>query len=218
MEKEHTYKEIELRSEEVQEVMNRVPAWILRSGITVLFVIVVALVAGSYWFKYPDVIAAEVTVSTQDPPAYVVARAAGRLENLYVQNGQEVEPDTNLGTIENTACASDVFSLQERMRKWKQEGYTPESGKGLFLHSETDRWRLGEIQSAYAAFVSTLSEMVRMNELGYYAKKLQSQRELLETQKKYYGQVRSQYFLIEKEYALAHLRIREIQFSIIARR
>lgn len=73
MEKEHTYKEIELRSEEVQEVMNRVPAWILRSGITVLFVIVVALVAGSYWFKYPDVIAAEVTVSTQDPPAYVVA-------------------------------------------------------------------------------------------------------------------------------------------------
>lgn len=204
MEKEHTHKEIELRSEEVQEVMNRVPAWILRSGITVLFVIVVALVAGSYWFKYPDVIAAEVTVSTQDPPAYVVSRAAGRLENLYVQNGQEVGPDTNLGTIENTACASDVFSLQERMRKWKQEGYTPESGKGLFLHSETDRWRLGEIQSAYAAFVSTLSEMVRMNELGYYAKKLQSQRELLETQKKYYGQVRSQYFLIEKEYALAH--------------
>lgn len=133
MEKEHTYKEIELRSEEVQEVMNRVPAWILRSGITVLFVIVVALVAGSYWFKYPDVIAAEVTVSTQDPPAYVVSRAAGRLENLYVQNGQEVGPDTNLGTIENTACVSDVFSLQERMRKWKQEGYTPESGKGLFL-------------------------------------------------------------------------------------
>ena len=110
MEKEHTHKEIELRSEEVQEVMNRVPAWILRSGITVLFVIVVALVAGSYWFKYPDVIAAEVTVSTQDPPAYVVSRAAGRLENLYVQNGQEVGPDTNLGTIENTACASDVFA------------------------------------------------------------------------------------------------------------
>ena len=46
MEKEHTHKEIELRSEEVQEVMNRVPAWILRSGITVLFFIVVALVAG----------------------------------------------------------------------------------------------------------------------------------------------------------------------------
>ena len=95
MEKEHTYKEIELRSEEVQEVMNRVPAWILRSGITVLFVIVVALVAGSYWFKYPDVIAAEVTVSTQDPPAYVVARAAGRLENLYAVSYTHLTLPTN---------------------------------------------------------------------------------------------------------------------------
>lgn len=43
-----------------------------------------------------------------------------------------------------------------------------------------------------------------MKELGYYAKKLQSQKELLATQKKYYDQVRRQYFLIEKEYALAH--------------
>ena len=34
-EKEKRYKEIELRSEEVQEVMNHVPAWILRWGITV---------------------------------------------------------------------------------------------------------------------------------------------------------------------------------------
>ena len=204
MEKEHTHKEIELRSEEVQEVMNRVPAWILRSGITVLFIIVVVLVAGSYWFKYPDVITAEVTVSTQEPPSYVMARSAGRLADLYVQNGQEVKPDMNLGVIENTARAVDVFSLKGKMQKWKQEGYTPESGKNLFLLSETDRWRLGEIQSAYAGFVSTLSEVVRMKELGYYAKKLQSQKELLATQKKYYDQVRRQYFLIEKEYALAH--------------
>ncbi len=31
----------------------------------------------------------------------------------------------------------------------------------------------------------------------------------METQKKYYGQVRSQYFLIEKEYALAHASTRD---------
>lgn len=132
MEKEHTHKEIELRSEEVQEVMNRVPAWILRSGITVLFIIVVVLVAGSYWFKYPDVITAEVTVSTQEPPSYVMARSAGRLADLYVQNGQEVKPDMNLGVIENTARAVDVFSLKGKMQKWKQEGYTRNRGKAFF--------------------------------------------------------------------------------------
>ena len=50
MEKEEKkYKEIELRSEEVQEVMGEIPPWILRWGITILFVIVMALLTGS-WF------------------------------------------------------------------------------------------------------------------------------------------------------------------------
>ena len=46
-------KDIELRSEEVQEVMGQVPAWIVRWGITLLFLVVVALLVGSCFFKYP---------------------------------------------------------------------------------------------------------------------------------------------------------------------
>ena len=47
-------KDIELRSEEVQEVMGQVPAWIVRWGITLLFLVVVALLVGSCFFKYPS--------------------------------------------------------------------------------------------------------------------------------------------------------------------
>ena len=50
---------IELRSEEVQEVMGQIPAWIVRWGITLLFLVVVALLVGSCFFKYPDVITAD---------------------------------------------------------------------------------------------------------------------------------------------------------------
>ena len=46
----------ELRSEEVQEVLGWVPPWILRSGITVLFFIVIVLFLGSWFYKYPDII------------------------------------------------------------------------------------------------------------------------------------------------------------------
>ena len=35
------------------------PAWIVRWGITLLFLVVVALLVGSCFFKYPDVITAE---------------------------------------------------------------------------------------------------------------------------------------------------------------
>jgi hypothetical protein len=39
MEEEKIYKDIELRSEEVQEVMNHISPWVVRCGITVLAVI-----------------------------------------------------------------------------------------------------------------------------------------------------------------------------------
>ena len=38
MEEEKKYKDIELRSEEVQEVMNHISPWVVRCGITVLAV------------------------------------------------------------------------------------------------------------------------------------------------------------------------------------
>ena len=60
---ENERKDIELRSEEVQEVMGQIPAWIVRWGITLLFLVVVALLVGSCFFKYPDVITADMTTS-----------------------------------------------------------------------------------------------------------------------------------------------------------
>jgi len=47
--------DIELRSEEFQELLGVVPPWILRWGITVLAVVVVVLLIGSAIIKYPDV-------------------------------------------------------------------------------------------------------------------------------------------------------------------
>ena len=54
MKEEKNYKDIEIRSDEVQEVMNRIPPWILRWGTTVIFGVVSFIIIGSYWFKYPD--------------------------------------------------------------------------------------------------------------------------------------------------------------------
>ena len=149
------YKEIELRSEEVQEVMSHVPVWILRWGITVLFCIVIILLIGSYLFKYPDVVEAEITVSTQNPPAYVVARVAGRLEELCVENGAVVRKEAVLGMIENSAKAEDLFLLKERMKQWEAQGFVLSMAEQLF---DGQYLQLGEVQPAYAFCSERLCE------------------------------------------------------------
>lgn len=68
MEEEKIYKDIELRSEEVQEVMNHISPWVVRCGITVLAVILLMVLVGCWIFRYPDTLAAEVTLATEEPP------------------------------------------------------------------------------------------------------------------------------------------------------
>lgn len=58
---------IELRSEEVQEIISSPPSWIIRWGITLMFCLVGMLVMLSFFIKYPDYITAKVMVTTLQP-------------------------------------------------------------------------------------------------------------------------------------------------------
>ena len=119
MEEERTHREIELRSEEVQEVMGRIPPAILRYGIVVLLGIMAVVLAGSACFSYPDTVETEFTLTTQNPPAYIMAQSAGRIEQLYTANSQPVGKGDILGVIENVARTAGGYAL-----------FPPDSGAG----------------------------------------------------------------------------------------
>ena len=141
-------KEIDLRSEEVQEVMGQIPGWIVRWGITILFIVVLALLVGSYFFTYPDMVETEMTLTSRDPVVEVVARSSGKISELYVSNGQEVKSGAPLAVIENAAKTDDVFRLKKLLARYKEE---PERLNYYLLQ---DMWLLGDIQSAYMSLAS----------------------------------------------------------------
>lgn len=141
-------KDIELRCEAVQEVMGHVPSWIVRWGITVLAFVVIALVVGSFFFCYPDVIETEMTLTSRNPVTEVVARTSGRVSSLYVVDGQEVKEGLPLAVVENTAVTEDVLRLKKLLARYAGE---PER-LGYYLLQ--DVWQLGDIQPAYTVLVS----------------------------------------------------------------
>ncbi len=104
--------EIELRSEDVQEILTKVPNWMIRWG-SVLFLLLILLLLGISWFvKYPDIIAAETIVTTQIPPQKEYAKITGKLDVILVKNNEQIKSNTSLGIIENTANYNDVFKLK----------------------------------------------------------------------------------------------------------
>ena len=46
----------QIRSDEVQEIISAVPNWMIRWGITLIFGLIVMLIALSWFIKYPDII------------------------------------------------------------------------------------------------------------------------------------------------------------------
>ncbi|MDR0436825.1 MAG: hypothetical protein LBH22_00835, partial [Bacteroidales bacterium] len=64
--------DINLHSEAVQDILGRPPRWMIRWGITVIFMVIFGLFVGSYFFKYPDIVPAQVTVNSEHLPANIV--------------------------------------------------------------------------------------------------------------------------------------------------
>lgn len=194
---EKKYKDIELRSEEVQEVMSQIPTWILRRGITSLFIIVMILLIGSWFFKYPDTITAEITVTSLDPPASIIARSTGKIDKIYVNNNQDVEEGTPLAIIQNPTKADDMLSLVKLMHEWSLSGYN-EDIANRFLSRES--LELGTIQSVYASFLNSLNDYKNYKTLNYYPQKIESQKEQLSTQKEYFNRFIKQEAVVSEQF------------------
>ncbi|MBV7530268.1 hypothetical protein [Chitinophaga sp. sic0106] len=93
----------EVRSEPVQEIMGRMPPWLIRQGIFMLGIIIVGLFAGAWFFRYPEVTPATVTILTHDQVSSATGKIAAR-DAWRMHNGQEV-------LIRVTGYPSEQFGL-----------------------------------------------------------------------------------------------------------
>jgi len=137
----------ELRSEEVQDILTKVPHWMIRWGTVLIFAIIIMLFFVSWFVQYPDVVKTEIVITTNIPPEKIVSKSSGRIEAILVKNKTLVPKNSTLAIIENTANYKDVFLLKSIV-----EGYNINNPKKEFPFDVLKNTQLGEIESAYAIF------------------------------------------------------------------
>lgn len=138
-------KDFELRSEEVQEILTRVPHWMIRWGSLVILFILLSLFAVAYMIKYPDIVSTQIIITTHTPPQKVVARVSGKIERILVQDKLRVQKNTPLAVIENSASYKDVFLLKSILDTLNLKSIH-------FPFEKLKLAQLGDIENAYAAF------------------------------------------------------------------
>jgi len=140
-------KETELTSEEIQDIITHVPRKIIRLSSIFFAAFIFILVFLSWIIEYPNVITAEIIITSENPPEKLIAKTSGRIQKIFIKNKCFVYKNTPLAIIENSANYNDVFLLKSIADTIKIN-----NTNFKFPLEKLPALNLGMIQDAYAEF------------------------------------------------------------------
>ncbi|CAI8307724.1 MAG: Hemolysin secretion protein D, chromosomal [Flavobacteriaceae bacterium] len=161
--------EIEIRSNEVQEILGYVPKWMIRWGITVIFGIVLLLIGLSWFVKYPDVIQGNFVLTTEIPPIKLVSKANGKLQKLYFNERDFVSKGDFIAEIESPLSEASISYLQSLSPQIKE---LLESNNPFPILFDDASHVFGELQSEYNQLKILVSDFQILIHNGYQDKKI----------------------------------------------
>lgn len=157
---------IEIRSDEVQELLTRVPSSIVRWGITVVAAIVFLLMAMTWFIHYPDLVDASFKLTSSNAPRAVVTRTEGRIVKLLARSNEVVKKDAPIAYIESSADHEEVLRLSNALQQAIREVQNAQ----VMSSALPEFGKLGELQTAYQTFKLEYDQQKYFAPEGFYAK------------------------------------------------
>lgn len=145
---------IELRSEEFQAILGRMPHWILRSGITVVFLFLATVLILAKYIHYPDKIKSKVEIVTKKASGNIFASSQGSLRLLVDSTTKVIEGNT-VAYIENAAKYEDILFFSGLL---KELSNCLSTGSKFPNVSIDNKLSLGTLQSDYVSLVNKLEQ------------------------------------------------------------
>lgn len=185
---------IELRSEEVQEILTKVPHWMIRWGNVLFLLLIIMLLVLSWFVKYPDIILSEALITTQIPPQKEYAKITEKIEAILVEDNDIINSNQALAILESTADFKDVFKLKSII-----DTIQVNSKSFFFPIDSLPILFLGNIESQFALFENSyiqyqlnkelkpfsneaLANSYSISELNRRLRSLKSQKEISKTE------------------------------------
>ena len=181
---------LHLRSEEVQEIISRPPAWLVRWGITLIFILLSLLIGLSFLIRYPDFVEAKVLITTAEPTERIAARFTGQIDSIFVTNGDQVKSGQLLAGIKSTARLEEPFE--------KENDY-------LFPVDSLSELVLGEVGLPFLEFERNYLAYRLIRELQPFAGQLEGTKASIEEIKKRISSQQSQKELLSRRLSLAKI-------------
>lgn len=134
--------EFELKSEPMNEMLSKPPSWIVRSGNSLFFFIILLVLSLSWIIEYSDEIKGEVTVTTKQPPIEIVNQSYAQLIAINVKTEQKVKKGQLLIQFDNKANKKDIEFISSYLSNLtiEENKLLPTENKTLQLGAFQDAW------------------------------------------------------------------------------
>ena len=150
--------EQEKRSEEVQDIIERMPTrWTYYVALLVTTLMGVVILLG-FLIKYPDTVDGQISITGTHAPVRLVANASGRI-HLLKKDGCTLKNQEVIGYIENGADYNDIDKVVNILNK----GITP-----TVVFNLPKKLMIGEVSSSYNAFVISYELFDRLRNSQLY--------------------------------------------------
>ena len=187
----------ELRSPEVQTILQKIPHWMIRWGNSLLFFVIGLAFALSWFISYPDTIASQAVLTTQIPPQKVYAAIDAKLDSIYVQDGQAIVQGNVLAVLNNPAVTEDVLYLKGIMDTMRLSKKT-----FSFPMEELPILFLGEIETSFANFENAYYQYSINKTLNPFDRRITANQAAMNELRSRQAAAEAQYQLSETEYAI----------------
>lgn len=192
-------KGVEIYSEEIQAIMGNIPGRLLRWGGSVIFILIIIVFVGSYFFSFNEIVKAPMIITTTNPPAPLIAKSSGRIIKWYVNEGDTVSTGDKIALIENPAQMNDIDTLEQiisaiELSNLKESVSQIDMPNSLFL---------GDLQDQYNQILNNWNNYKTYIADSFLLKKIEMQKQEGIRQKEYQKIMYQQKTLVESEYMLA---------------
>lgn len=173
-------KEIDIRqnSEEVRDIIERMPNDFARN-ITFLVVFILSLlVLFGYLVKYPDIVTGEITISAEQAPLQLVAFQNGKLKINKLRSQDTIHPGQLLAWIDNPAEPTMVFKIRKTI-----DSINFKAVKARVIYTVLPKdLNLGDLTAPYSSFLSSIKQLADYQDNRVYDKQGSSLMKILSEQ------------------------------------
>ena len=197
--------------QDIQQILGRPPGWILHWGITLVFFAVAMLLLVSWIVKFPDIIPAQVVLTTENPPVRVFTRSEGKLSELLVANETAVKKGELLAIMENTGEWKDIVQLEGYLDQIYQLPITEIVAVEIPRHLN-----IGRLQHSFSILSSSFDEYAYFLGEGTVKKKIKSIKQRIFHLRKLNTSLENQKGTLNKVIGLArenHERFKKLQIE-----